>query len=363
MIKRVLLTGAGGFVGSHMLRHLLANTDWDVVCPVTFRHRGLNDRIRLAMDDMPDAAHRVHVVRCDLATPISVVSDAAFGPIDAVVNFASESHVDRSIHEPAEFILNNVALMVNLLDWARYADLEAFIQISTDEVYGPAERGKDHREWVDLHMPSNPYSASKAAQEDIAFAYWRTYDLPIVLTNTMNIIGETQDPEKFVPLVLRKMLAGERVDLHAGPEGLGSRSYLHARNQADAVLWVLRHHTKTHTVDFGDEGRLAWDNALDEETGESLRYGDGGGRPYRWHVTGEREVDNLAMLRMIARAAEHEIDYRVVDDIEERPGHDLRYALDGRKIADAGWKAPVPLDESLERTVKWTLAHPEWLRA
>lgn len=361
---RVLLTGAGGFVGSHALRHLLANTDDDIVCPVTFQHKGLSDRIRLAMDDMPDAAHRVHVVRCDLASPISVVTDAAFGPIDYVLNFASESHVDRSITDPADFIINNVKLMCHLLDWARYANLKAFIQISTDEVYGPADPGTAHMEWVDLHLPSNPYSASKAAQEDIAFAYWRTYDLPIVFTNTMNIIGETQDPEKFFPMVLKRVLNGERMTIHAKPEpGVtlptmppkekwtpGSRFYLHARNQADGVLHVLK-----------------W--VLDNPTSplfplEGLQYG---GRtnvslPYRFHIVGEQEVDNLDMATRIAAAVGKPLLYDLVDFHGSRPGHDLRYALDGAKMGDIGWKPPVPLDESIERTVAWTLAHPEWLK-
>jgi dTDP-glucose 4,6-dehydratase len=344
---RVLLTGAGGFVGSHALRHLLANTDDEIVCPVTFNHKGMSDRIRLAMDDMPDAAYRVKVVRCDLSMPISVVTDSAFGPIDVVLNFASESHVDRSIEYPGQFIANNVALMTNLLDWSRYAEVGAFVQISTDEVYGPADEGTAHAEWEDLHLPSNPYAASKACQEDIAFSYWRTYDLPIIMTNTMNIIGETQDPEKFVPMVISHAMRGTKMSIHASPKGKpGSRFYLHARNQADGVLHVLRH---------------VMENTLDTETGEGLRYSQGANRPHRFHIVGEREVDNLEMANMIAAAAGKPLQYDLQNFHESRPGHDLRYALDGSKMASVGWKPPIPLDISLERAVKWTIDHPEWL--
>jgi len=337
---RILLTGAGGFVGSHALRHILATTDAEVVCPVTFQHKGLADRIRLAMDDMPDAAHRVHVVRCDLATPISAVTDREFGPITVVLNFASESHVDRSITHPGPFIQNNVALMTNLLDWARTRRLDAFVQISTDEVYGPAAPGTAHREWEDLHLPSNPYSASKAAQEDICFAYWRTYDLPIMLTNTMNIIGETQDPEKFVPLVIKRVLADEKVVIHASKDGVpGSRFYLHARNQADGVL---------HALAAGMDG--------------GLRYSDGvADMPFRAHIVGEHEVSNLDMAQTIAALVGRPLNY-ALDYNGSRPGHDLRYALDGTQMSDLGWTPPVPLGESLARTVQWTLAHPEWLQ-
>lgn len=349
---RVLLTGAGGFVGSHVLRHILANTDWSVVCPVTFRHRGLSDRIALAMADMPDAAHRVKVMRVDLAAPISMVTSLDMGHIDYVLNVASESHVDRSISRPGEFILNNVALLVNVLDWMRQREklgwpVKAMVQVSTDEVYGPAPEGYAHREWVDGHLPSNPYSASKAAQEDIAFAYWRTYDLPIIITNTMNIIGETQDPEKFFPMVLARALAGQSIPIHSNADGsqIGSRFYLHARNQADGLLHVLN---------------FALSNA--EPSGsESLRHSDGGETPYRFHIVGEREVDNLSMAKMITEAAGVEGRFTLVDFHGSRPGHDLRYALDGAKMAAIGWKPPVPLEESIKTTVAWTLDRPNWL--
>jgi dTDP-glucose 4,6-dehydratase len=357
MTKRVLLTGAGGFVGSHALRHILDHTDWEVVCPVTFRHKGLADRNRLAMTDMPEAAHRVKIVHCDLATgPISAQTDDAFGDIDYVLNFASESHVDRSIEYPAPFIINNVALMCNLLDWVWRRSLspnpiEAMVQISTDEVYGPAAPGTAHAEWEDLHLPSNPYSASKAAQEDIAFAYWRTYDLPIVFTNTMNIIGETQGAEKFVPLVLKRVLAGESVPIHASPDGEpGSRFYLHARNQADGVLHILKwvlDNPVGHWTTFPDE---------------SLRHSGGRNYPYRFHIVGEREVDNVAMAQMVAGAAGRDLDYTLTDFHASRPGHDLRYALAGERMAAIGWAPPVPLWDSLRKTVEWTMDHPEWLR-
>lgn len=344
-MRRVLLTGASGFVGSHLLRHLLVNTDYDIVCPVTFRHRGLSDRIRLALDDIPQAAKRVHVVRCDLAAPISSVTDKAFGHIDYVLNVASDSHVDRSIEQPASFISNNVALMCALLDWVRTRpEIEAIVHTSTDEVYGPAHDGYAHREWVDLQKPSNPYSASKAAQENIAFAYWRTYDLPIVLTNTMNIIGETQDTEKFFPKTLRSVMRGESMTIHGSPSHIGSRFYLHARNQADGVLHVLRHVLGNTRVGP-----------------ESLRYSHGGTTPFRFHIVGEREIDNLSMAELIAYAAGKPLVYQFEDFHATRPGHDLRYALDGAKMASIGWVPPVPLEQSIQATVDWTIKHPEWL--
>jgi len=335
MTKRVLLTGASGFVGSHVLRHILVNTDWFVVCPTTFTHKGLTDRIRVACDDIPNAYKRIKVIRCDFTAPISAVTANEFGKINYVINVASESHVDRSIEYPASFIINNVSLICHLLDWARIAQPEKFLQVSTDEVYGPAPTGYAHKEWVDQHFPSNPYSASKAAQEDIAFSYWRTYGIPLAITNTMNIIGETQDPEKFMPMTIKRVLSGEKMTIHAAPGGeIGSRFYLHARNQADGLFHVLNQHFPLY--------------------GETEM-------PERFHIVGEREVNNLEMAQMIADAVGKPLNYELIDFHSSRPGHDLRYALDGKKISDTGWSLPIPLEESIKKTVEWTLAHPEWL--
>lgn len=336
MTKRVLLTGASGFVGSHVLRHILTTTNYEVVCLVSFRHRGLTDRIRLATGGVDESYTRTRVITHDLTAPVSPVLAFEIGHIDYVLNVASESHVDRSILEPAPFIQNNVALITNMLDYVRDYPVERFLHVSTDEVYGPAPVGHAHREWMDQYFPSNPYSASKAAQESIAYAYWRTYDIPLIITNTMNIVGESQDPEKFVPMIMKRVLDGDTVTIHAAPDGIiGSRFYLHARNQADALLWALKQ--------------------------PAPRYGETQA-PAKWHVVGEREVDNLEMAQMVAEYVGKPLRYELVDFHSSRPGHDLRYALDGGKIASAGWKAPLSLEQSLERTVKWTLAHPEWLQ-
>jgi dTDP-glucose 4,6-dehydratase len=336
-MKRLLLTGAAGFVGIHTLRHALANTDLEIVCLDSFRHKGISDRIRISVGGLDDDFKRTKVIRHDLTTPISPVLDAEIGHIDYVINMASESHVDRSITDPADFIVNNVSLVCHMLDWAKTRpEIKCFLQVSTDEVYGPAPEGYGHKEWVDQYFPSNPYSASKAAQESICYSYWRTYKMPIVISNTMNIIGEMQDMEKFIPMVIKKVLNGETVTIHGSDEGVpGSRFYLHARNQADALLHILQLPTPVY--------------------GEAPH-------PEKYHVVGEREVNNLEMAEMIASFVGKPLQYEVVDFHSSRPGHDLRYALDGSKLQSTGWKAPLPLEDSLERTVKWTLSHPEWMK-
>lgn len=335
-IKRVLLTGAGGFVGCHMLRHLLMNTDWQIVCPVTFRHRGNGDRIASSIENRPEYQQRVEVVMCDLSAPIPVTTINRFGEIDAVLNIASESHVDRSIADPVGFIRNNVDLMLNMLEYARVVKPKLFLQMSTDEVFGETGQDHPHQEWDPL-VPSNPYSASKAAQEEICIAYWRTYNVPLILTNTMNMFGEMQDVEKYFPKVIRRLKRGEAVSVHVDSNGeLSSRNYLHARNFADAWLYLLENVTASA---FGETNR-----------------------PDRYNISGDKEVDNLEFAKMIAAAMDiADPRLELVNFETSRPGHDMRYALDGSKIAALGWKAPVQFEASLAKAVQWTLDHPEWL--
>lgn len=330
---RVLLTGAAGFLGSHCLRLLLEQTDWHLVCPVTFQHRGLPERLSATVPD--DAWGRVSIVKCDLSAQINDTTRAKIGPIDYVINYASESHVNRSLADPVPFVRNNVDIALSMLEFARIAKPKIFVQISTDEVYGSAPDGYAHVEW-DPIIPSSPYSASKAAQEAIAISYWRAYNVPVVFVNCMNLIGEMQDPEKYVSMIINRVLGGEKVTVHVGPDGrLGARFYMHARVLADAVLFLIH------------RGEVA---VLDHETA----------RPDRWNVVGDRELDNLQLAQMIADLLDRKLVYELVDYNIERPGHDRRYALDGGKLAAAGWVPPVTFEESLRELVDWATKNPLW---
>lgn len=332
MTRRLVLTGIAGFVGSHIVEHVLAKTDWEIHGLASFRHMG--DSLRL--DHLaPELAERIVVHHCDVAAPISARLIDRIGSVDYIINAAAESHVDRSIVEPRHFVENNVGIALSMLEYARIVKPEVFVQVSTDEVYGPAPSGVDFKEWSPI-LPSNPYSASKAAQEAVAISYWRTYDVPLVLTNTMNMFGERQDAEKFIPLVMSKIANNEIVPIHGSPDNIGSRSYLHARNHADALVALCQ--------------------------SQPALYSRGDEMPDRWNIAGDREMDNLAVATLIALFMGKKMNWEFVDFHSTRPGHDLRYALDGSKIREWGWKPPLGLEESLERTVHWTMEHPEWLR-
>lgn len=336
MVERVLLTGASGFVGSHVLRHLMQNTDYDIVCPVTFKFSGKSTRIASAIQDHPEWHSRIEIIMHDLTAPIDHITAKKFGDVNYILNVASESHVDRSIQYPVSFIQNNVTLMLNMLEYARTLDnLKMFLQMSTDEVYGPAPQDFSSLEWAPI-KPSNPYAASKAAQEAFAISYWRTYDIPIIITNTMNIFGEMQDSEKYFAKVMNAVAHRETVTVHASAEGvIGSRYYLHARNLADAWLFLMRNNLVLRYPVYPELSRI--------------------------NIVGSQEVNNLELATIIAHYMGKKLKFELVDYHSSRPGHDLRYALDGTLLANMGWVAPHSFEESVKSTVRWTLEHPEWL--
>jgi len=334
-MKRLLLTGSAGFVGSHLVEHLLNNTEYEIIgIDGLTKYKG--DSLRIIRDP------KYQVFYHDLNAPLSHRLINKIGKVDFIINMASDSHVDRSIDFPVDNITNNVNLVLNMLEYARIAKPEVFIQISTDEVYGPAPVGINHKEWSTI-LPSNAYSASKACQEAICISYWRMYGVPVVLTNTMNMIGERQDPEKFLPMLIKRINNGELVQIHGNNDFIGSRYYLHARNHADA-LWFL--------ID------CVQDEALPDFYYKDT---DGISMPPRYNIVGEAEMNNLQVAEFVADRMGKDLKYELVDFHKARPGHDRRYALDGDKIAKLGWKAPVPLLKSIDKTIKWTLDHPEWL--
>ena len=329
--ERVLVTGARGFVGSHVVEHILKNTDWDVVIFDKLGYASLTEDRLTDIEIWEANKHRVNFYAIKLTLPVPDTIDREIGEIDYILHLAADSHVDHSIEDPRTFILNNVACTIGILEYARnHPELKMFINFSTDEVYGPAPEGYSFKEF-EWHRPSNPYAASKSAQEAIGISYSNTFKVPVITTHTMNIIGERQHPEKYVPMVIRKVLNGETVTIHSNADKTkaGSRFYIHARNLADALL---------HIISLGYNG-------YDE-----------------WNIAGLQEIDNLEMAQRIANIIGKELKYEMVNFHSSRPGHDLRYALDSSKLIDSGYMYPKDFDYTLEHTVRWTVENKDkWL--
>jgi len=342
-MTRVLLTGAGGFVGSHFLAALLDQTTWSVIAVDSFRHNGATDRVAdvLATRD----ATRVEVVAHDLTTPFSPRFRAVVGPkttesLHAIFDVASLSQVDASISNPASFIMNNVAVTVNTLDLARQVGCESYVHLSTDEVYGSRDVPASPHE----HRPSSPYAASKAAQNDVCHAYHVTYGVPVQVFTSSNMFGERQSQLAYVPRVVRAALADEPVQVHHRGGVYGRRFYSYA---ADVAEWIV-------------ESTLERDP---DDLDEPLRH---------FVLPGRYHADNGYLARVVwrltvecaGRSTEPKLEYVEVDEV--RPGYDLDYfQLDGY---DDGWAHPVhlenaPFEDRLRRTVEWFVALPHWLEA
>ncbi len=335
-MTKVLITGASGFVGHHLVEHFLKNTSWDIITIDRLSHTTNKGFDRLREVEAFDNK-RVTRFTQDLNQPIGEGLAKEIGEPNYILHVAASSHVDNSITDPVPFVINNVKSTLMMLEYARsLPKLEKFLYFGTDEVYGTAPKGVDYKEG-DRYNPGNPYSASKASAECICYAYANTYKVPIVITNTMNVIGERQHPEKFFPMVINKVLKGETVTIHSDKTKTkaGSRFYIHGRNVADGILFVL---TKTDEL---------LDN-IDSSKG-------------KFNIVGEIELDNLELAKKIASAVGKGLKFEMVDFHSSRPGHDLRYALDGDKMKALGWTPPIDFDSSLNKTVRWTLKNKKWL--
>lgn len=336
--KRLLLTGIGGSIGCHFFAHFMHNTDWEIIGIDSFRHKGWSDRIAHMFIEHPEWKNRLTVITHDLVAPFSSLTKTKIGKVDYIISMASLSDVWDSIKDPVPFIQNNVNLALNILEFAREVKPEVFIQISTDEVYGPVENKNDKGavEW-DAVVPSNPYAASKAAQEAIAISYWRTYNVPLIITNTMNNFAEMQQHNKF-PVIIQKAIMADKEILIHGEEGhIGSRSYIHSRNFADAILFLIKNTKPTiHNPGQAD-------------------------RPDRYNIAGDKQLDNLELSLLIAKLMNKELKYKLEPAQIQRPGHDPHYALDDAKLKFLGWSSPISFEDSLKEVIEWQVKNKEWL--
>jgi len=313
---RLVVTGGAGFIGSNFVRFMLRRyDDLEVVNLDKLTYAGNLENLRDVEDDARYTF--VHGDICDAG-----VVRAALRGADAVVNFAAETHVDRSISGPQDFIRTDVLGTHTLLEAVRELGIARYLQISTDEVYGSTETGSFTEE-SDL-APSSPYSASKAGADLLVLAYHRTFATPVVITRSSNNYGPWQYPEKIVPLFITNAIDEQALPMYG--DGLNVRDWLYVDDNCAGIDAVLR------------EGAL----------GEVYNIGGG------------NEVDNLTLTRQILELLGRSPD--LIHFVTDRPGHDRRYSIDCAKLRSLGWRPATPFETGLERTVSWYRDNPAWWR-
>lgn len=339
MSKTVLVTGGAGFIAHHLIDKILTETDWRIVTLDRLDYSGNLNRLNEVVSTYSETDQkRVRVVHHDLKAELNPQIRGTIGKVDMIAHLAAGSHVDRSIEYPMEFVLDNVVGTCNLLDYARNLDsLDLFAYFSTDEVFGPAPDNIKYKE-NDRYNSTNPYSASKAGGEELVVAYENTYNMPCVITHTMNVFGERQHPEKYIPMCIKRVRDNEKITVHSNAEKTkaGSRHYIHARDVADALMFLYQYPLSTLEQDYG------------------------GAKCQKFNIVGAKEMDNLELAQFIADVQNKPLNYEMVDFHSSRPGHDLRYALDGSKMENMGW-TPQPVEERLEQVVNWSLENNRWL--
>ena len=342
MAKKILITGGCGFIGHHLVEGILKQTDWEIIVLDALTYAGNLNRLT-DISIWEQEKHRVKFIWHDLKSPISETIHKMIGDLDYIWHLAAESHVDRSLEDSIPFVTANVVGTANLLEYVKkyQPNLKKFVTFSTDEVFGPAPTGVDYKEG-DVCNPSNPYSASKEGQEAISKAFAFSFGLPIMITRTMNCVGERQHPEKFIPKTVRAILNNENVIIHGLPGNISSRKWIHARNVCNALIFLM------------DKGEI-----IEKKYQNDPSHGI-------YHIVGEeRNVLELAnRISKIVKGRElepSEIEY--VDFHRTRPGHDLRYSLSGEKLKRLGFEYKLSLEQSFDKMIRWMIRpeNQKWL--
>ncbi len=302
-MKTVLVTGGFGFIGANFVQYLIANTKYNVI---------VFDKVTYAAnkDNLKDVINKVDIVFGDITNQkdLNTLND-----VDIIVNFAAETHVDRAIKDASNFIKTNVFGVYNLLELARRIDVKKFVQISTDEVYGSRESG--YFKETDRLTPRNPYSATKAAGDHLAYSYFNTYGLPIVITRSSNNFGPYQNPEKFIPKTITNALLNKHIPVYGKGENI--RDWLYVEDNCSGILTVL------------EKGKL----------GEI------------YNIGGDNEKKNIDVVKLVLNLLVRHSS--LIDFVKDRSGHDFRYALNCDKLKQLGWQPKYNFEEGLKKTIGW----------
>ena len=343
MSKKVLVTGGAGFIGHILIKYILDTTDWEVISLDRLDYSGNLNRFNHMLKDYDDKEKaRLKIIYHDLKSEINNLIESQIRDVDTIYHLAASSHVDRSIVDPLTFVQDNVLATANILNYARSMNnLELLVYFSTDEVFGPAKPGESFKEW-DRYNSTNPYSAAKAGGEELAIAFENTYDLPVAITHCMNVYGERQHPEKYIPNTLWKLKNNKKITIHANKDKSkpGSRHYLYSEDVASSVLFITENYQKLKNVQY---------------TGEI------GPKCLKVNIPGTKELDNLEVANLISEFSGFKLDYELVDFHSSRPGHDLRYSLSGKKMKELGWTPKISIKERIKQVVDWSLSNSKWI--
>ena len=333
---RVLITGSCGFAGHYMVKTFIDKENVTAVVGLErLSYSGNMNRISDVLQNNINK-NKYSIVHHDLRSNINEYTAKTLGQFDYIIHMCASTHVDRSITDPMSFVLDNVVGTCNILNFARtQTHLKKFIYFSTDEVFGSALNGVMHDEYA-TYNSSNPYSATKAGGEELAVAFRNTYKLPIYITHTMNIFGDRQHPEKYVPLCINKISNGETVYIHSNAERTisGSRFYIHLEDVASALWFIMN---------------------LDDTSHFPSEYCP------KFNIVGKEETSNLELAQYIADALGKPLKYEFVDFHTSRPGHDMRYALSGERLRKAGWEPSHTINQRIIEVVEWFKNNPNWL--
>jgi len=320
-MRHILITGGAGFIGSNFIRYMLENSPEDCIVNLDrLTYAGNLDNLK----DLPNTSHYAFV-KGNISKWMMVDGTMRTHLIDTIVNFAAESHVDRSISRSKNFAMTNVVGTDVLLAGALKYKVEKFVQIGTDEVYGSLNEGSPSSIETDLLMPRSPYAASKASADLLALSYFHTHGLPVCVTRSSNNYGAYQYPEKIIPLFITNILRGKQVPVYG--EGKNIRDWLHVEDNCRAIKAVL------------DDGR----------PGEI------------YNIAGRNEIRNIELTEKVLTLLGKKDWYLFVDYVKDRKGHDWRYSMNCDKIRnELGWKPQVPFGDGLRDTVKWYERNETW---
>jgi len=315
---RLLITGGAGFIGSNFVRYILNHyADYHIVNLDKLTYAGNLENLA-GLEHEP----RHRLIQGDICDP-DLVGEALKGGVDAIVNFAAESHVDRSILQASEFVSTNIQGTLNLLDQSRKNRTARFVQVSTDEVYGSLEATGSFTETSPL-APNSPYAASKASADLLVRSYHQTHGFPALITRCSNNYGPYQFPEKLIPLLITNALAGMPLPIYG--DGLYVRDWIHVMDHCAALDRVLHH---------GKSGQV-------------------------YNVGAGQEMPNLEAARLIVEylgKAESLLQF-----VKDRPGHDRRYAIDPSKLKrELGWEPDIPFHTGLQQTIDWYRRNAAWV--